>query len=123
MGVILFHFFLGQFLKDGIQLGVGNIKACHRIHQLLVGPDLTGILQLSGKLCQFLGVGIIMGQMLGSGAKEADVRDTNRKLIFTSCMTGLVFGRLMAAISGKRQGCPGSWETASATTWIDRSTG
>ncbi len=45
-------------------------------------------------------VGIIMGQMLGGGAAEAEVRDTNRKLIVTSCFTGLVFGAVMAAISG-----------------------
>ncbi len=45
-------------------------------------------------------VGIIMGQMLGAGHKEDEVRDTNRKLIFVSILSGLVFGGLMAACSG-----------------------
>ena len=45
-------------------------------------------------------VGIIMGQMLGAGHKESEVRDTNRKLIFLSILSGLVFGGLMAACSG-----------------------
>jgi len=38
--------------------------------------------------------------MLGAGASEVQLRDTNRKLIFTSCLTGVIFGGLMAAISG-----------------------
>lgn len=45
-------------------------------------------------------VGIIMGQMLGSGAKEDQVRDTNRKLITVSVVAGILFGGCMAAISG-----------------------
>ena len=45
-------------------------------------------------------VGIIMGQMLGAGVSEHEVRDTNRKLIATSFLVGAVFGGLMAAISG-----------------------
>lgn len=45
-------------------------------------------------------VGIIMGQMLGAGATEAEVRDSNRKLIALSIACGSVCGILMAAISG-----------------------
>lgn len=45
-------------------------------------------------------VGIIMGQMLGSGAREDTVRDTNRKLIALSVTSGVVFGALVAAVSG-----------------------
>ena len=45
-------------------------------------------------------VGIIMGQMLGAGAGEAEVRDTNRKLVTVSIGCGLTFGILMAAFSG-----------------------
>lgn len=45
-------------------------------------------------------VGIIMGQMLGSGAKEAQVRDTNRKLIALSVASGIVFGALVISVSG-----------------------
>ena len=45
-------------------------------------------------------VGIIMGQMLGSGSTEVQVRDCNRKLMVVAVSCGLVFGSLMAAISG-----------------------
>ena len=45
-------------------------------------------------------VGIIMGQMLGAGNSEAEVRDANRKLIAVSVCSGLVFGGLIAACSG-----------------------
>ena len=45
-------------------------------------------------------VGIIMGQMLGAGHPEPEVRGTNRKLIAVSIASGLVFGGLMAAVSG-----------------------
>lgn len=45
-------------------------------------------------------VGIIMGQMLGYGAAETEVRDTNRKLIVVSICAGIVFGGSMAAVSG-----------------------
>ena len=45
-------------------------------------------------------VGIIMGQMLGAGNSEAEVRDANRKLIAVSIASGAVFGCLMASISG-----------------------
>ncbi len=45
-------------------------------------------------------VGIMMGQLLGSGAEEAQVRDTNRKLIVVSVCCGVVFGGLVAGVSG-----------------------
>ncbi len=45
-------------------------------------------------------VGIIMGQMLGAGNSEAEVRDSNRKLIVVSVASGLFFGVLMALASG-----------------------
>lgn len=44
-------------------------------------------------------VGIIIGQMLGSGESEEKVRDTDRKLIFASVVSCVIFGGLMAAIS------------------------
>ena len=45
-------------------------------------------------------VGIIMGQMLGAGSKEAEVRDANRKLLTLSVVSGIVFGCFMASVSG-----------------------
>ena len=45
-------------------------------------------------------VGIIMGQMLGAGASEEEVRDSNRKLVTVSIASGILFGGLMACLSG-----------------------
>ena len=45
-------------------------------------------------------VGILMGQMLGAGTGEEEVRDANRKLLAVSVASGLVFGGLMALFSG-----------------------
>lgn len=45
-------------------------------------------------------VGILMGQMLGAGSSEAQVRDSNRKLIALSVSSGIIFGALMASFSG-----------------------
>ena len=45
-------------------------------------------------------VGIIMGQMLGARASEAEVRDSNRKLLVVSVFSGVVFGGLIASVSG-----------------------
>ena len=45
-------------------------------------------------------VGIIMGQMLGAGNSESEVRDANRKLLTLSVTSGVVFGCLIASISG-----------------------
>jgi Na+-driven multidrug efflux pump len=45
-------------------------------------------------------VGIIMGQMLGAGTGEAEVRDYNRKLCVLSTVAGAVFGGLCAAFGG-----------------------
>ena len=45
-------------------------------------------------------VGIIMGQMLGAEKSELEIRDINRKLIATSVISCLLFGGVMAAVSG-----------------------
>ena len=44
-------------------------------------------------------VGIVMGQMLGAGNSESEVRSANRQLIAVSVLSGAVFGGLMAAAS------------------------
>ncbi len=44
-------------------------------------------------------VGIIMGQMLGAGINEAEIRDANRKLTVLSVLCGVVFGAVSAACS------------------------
>lgn len=45
-------------------------------------------------------VGIIMGQLLGAGKEEAEIRDQDRKLVALSVASGAVFGGLMALASG-----------------------
>ena len=45
-------------------------------------------------------VGIIMGQMLGAGAREAEIRRANSQLIFVAVASCALFGGLMAAFSG-----------------------
>ena len=45
-------------------------------------------------------VGIIMGQMLGAGQNRDEVRDTNRKLISVSVLSGAVFGLIIILFSG-----------------------
>ncbi len=45
-------------------------------------------------------VGILMGQMLGANRPEDEVRGTNRKLIALSVASGVVFGGLVAGVSG-----------------------
>jgi len=45
-------------------------------------------------------VGILVGQTLGAGKSEAEVRDVNRKLITLSVAAGTVFAGIMAACSG-----------------------
>ena len=45
-------------------------------------------------------VGILMGQMLGAGNSEEEVRDANRKMVALSIAAGTLFGLLMAAFSG-----------------------
>ena len=47
-----------------------------------------------------MSVGIIVGQLMGSGAGEAEIRDTDRKLITIAVLVCFVFGSAMAALSG-----------------------
>lgn len=57
---------------------------------------------LSGVVYMAMGnaVGIIIGQMLGGGYSEAEVRRADRKLVALSVFSCLIFGGLMAGISG-----------------------
>ena len=45
-------------------------------------------------------VGILMGQMLGAGNTGDHIRDMNRKLLAANIVIGIVFGSLLAAVSG-----------------------
>ena len=62
----------------------------------------SAIYNLSSVVYMAMGnaVGIIIGQMLGAGKSEQEVRDTDRKLIVTSVLSCLVFGLLLVGVSG-----------------------
>ena len=45
-------------------------------------------------------VGILMGQMLGANHSVEEIRDNNRKLITANVVIGIVFGGLLASVSG-----------------------
>ena len=108
----------GKLLKDicikGLPLmvneflwasGMAFINQCYSTCGLDVVPAInisSTIYNLAGVGYFSMGsaVGIIMGQMLGAGHTEAEVRDSNRKLVACSCFVGALFGAGMAAISG-----------------------
>jgi len=85
--------------------GMAMMNQCYSTCGLSVVPAMnicTTVYNLASVSFLAMGnsVGIIMGQMLGSGAPEPAVRDTNRKLIAVSVASGVVFGGLMAIFSG-----------------------
>ena len=85
--------------------GIAFMNQCYSICGLDVVPAMnicSTLFNLGSVVYLSMGnaVGIIMGQMLGAGHPEPEVRDTNRKLIAVSVTSGLVFGGLMAAVSG-----------------------
>ena len=85
--------------------GMAIMNQCYSTCGLAVVPAQnisSTLFQLSSVVFLSLGnaVGIIMGQMLGSGTRETEVRDSSRKLLTLSVMSGIVFGSFMAAVSG-----------------------
>jgi Na+-driven multidrug efflux pump len=85
--------------------GMAMLNQCYSTCGLDVVPAQnisSTLFQLSNVVFLSMGnaVGIIMGQMLGAGNSEIQVRDSNRKLLFVSVASGVLFGSLMAAFSG-----------------------
>jgi len=85
--------------------GMAILNQCYSTCGLDVVPAQnisSTLFQLSSVVFLSLGnaVGIIMGQMLGAGNTEEEVRDSNRKLLALSVVSGAVFGLLMASVSG-----------------------
>ncbi|MCD7755314.1 MAG: MATE family efflux transporter [Firmicutes bacterium] len=85
--------------------GMAVMNQCYSTCGLDVVPAVnisTTIYNLASVIYLSMGnaVGILMGQMLGGGAPEDAVRDANRKLSAVSVASGLLFGGLMAGISG-----------------------
>lgn len=85
--------------------GMAIMNQCYSTCGLDVVPAMnisSTIFNLASVVFLSLGnaVGIIMGQMLGAGQSEDTIRDTNRKLVVVSILSGILFGGLMAACSG-----------------------
>ena len=81
-------------------MGMAILNQCYSTCGLDVVPALNISSTMFGLgsvvfLAMGNAVGILMGQMLGSGATEAQVRDSNRKLIAFSVFSGGFFGGLM----------------------------
>lgn len=85
--------------------GMAFMNQCYSTCGLDVVPAMnisSTLFNLASVVFLSLGnaVGIIMGQMLGAGRTEPEVRDSNRKLLTLSVSSGAFFGLLMASISG-----------------------
>lgn len=84
--------------------GMAIINQCYSTCGLNVVPatNISSTLYNLGSVAYLAmgnAVGIIMGQLLGSGASNEQVRDENRKLMFVSILSGILFGGLIASVS------------------------
>ena len=84
--------------------GMAFMNQCYSTCGLDVVPAMnisSTLFNLASVVFLSLGnaVGIIMGQMLGAGRSEPEVRDSNRKLIALSISSGVFFGLVMASCS------------------------
>lgn len=84
--------------------GLAFLNQCYSTCGLDVVPALnisSTILNLASVAFLAIGtaVGIIMGQMLGSGGSNDQIRDCNRKLLTLAIAIGIVFGGLMLPAS------------------------
>lgn len=105
---------LGNICKKGLPLmfneflwssGIAFVTQCYSTCGLEVVPAMNianTIRNLSNVVYMAIGnaVGILMGQLLGSGADAERVRGENRKLLATATVAGLACGILLTAISG-----------------------
>ena len=85
--------------------GMTFLNQCYSTCGLDVVPALnisSTLFNLTSVVFMSMGVadGILMGQMLGASAPEAEVRDHSRKLIAISIASGVLFGALTIALSG-----------------------
>ncbi len=105
---------LGQIILKGMPLlvnealwasGIAILSQCYSTRGLdvVAAQNISSTIQnLSNVIFLSMGnaTGIIIGQMLGSGKPEAEVRSEDRKLIFFSVLSCLLLGGLMAGCSG-----------------------
>ena len=95
---LLFNEFLWAY-------GMAFLNQCYS----LLGYDVVGAMNITRVLTDLssvafmamgMSVGIIVGQLMGSGATEAEVRDADRKIITIAVLVCFIFGGAMAAVSG-----------------------
>ena len=85
--------------------GIAFLNQCYTLRGLDVVAAInitTTLSNLSSVVYLAMGnvVGIIMGQLLGANTREEELRDTNRKLIFLTVVSCIIFGSIMFAFSG-----------------------
>ena len=85
--------------------GMAFLNQCYST----LGYDVVGAMNITRVLTDLssvaflamgMSVGIIVGQLMGSGASEAEIRDADRKVITIAVLVCFLFGSLMAAVSG-----------------------
>lgn len=86
-------------------VGIAILNQCYSTCGLDVVPAIniaSTLSNLASVVYMAMGnaVGILMGQMLGSGCDAETVRGSNRKMLAVSVFSGVVFGSVMAACSG-----------------------
>ena len=95
---LLFNEFLWAY-------GMAFLNQCYS----LLGYDVVGAMNITRVLTDLssvafmamgMSVGIIVGQLMGSGASEQEVRDADRKIITIAVLVCFIFGGAMAAVSG-----------------------
>lgn len=105
---------LGQIIRKGLPLlaneflwssGITVLNQCYSTCGLDVVPAMSiasTINMLASVVYMAVGnsVGILMGQLLGSGASKEEVRSFNSKLVASGVFAGAVFGVLLLGISG-----------------------
>lgn len=119
---------MGGIIRKGMPLlaneflwasSMAVLNQCYSTCGLDVVPAMniaTTIFNLASVVHLSMGnaVGIVMGQMLGAGQSKDAVRDSNRKLIFTTILAGIFFGGVMAAAAGIFPGIYNTTETVRA---------
>ncbi len=85
--------------------GMAILNQCYSVRSL----DVVSAVNISSTICNVFNVcfiamgnavGIIVGQGLGAGKKEDEIRDIDRKLVVFSILFCLGFGVALAAVSG-----------------------
>ncbi len=104
---------LGAIVQKGMPLlineflwstGMAFLNQCYSTCGLDVVPAMnisSTLFSLGSVVFLSMGnaVGILMGQMLGAGASEGEVRDSNRKLVALAVVAGTFFGSLMVCFA------------------------